>query len=743
MNHVAGLIGQLAIVQRGVLVTCQSRFYICIQSCLRSGFNSNILQKCTFRVELGCWIVVPFFSRSFLMLIRSKWFLTFVILAATSLGWADEAPTTSPTPAATQAAVSTPSSDKILSALEEVEVYGERVGIARKEISGERVDDVHNTGDLSASLDEESGLETQGEGMGKTWSVLAIRGQSFRETVILVNGQRVPESFNLGSIPTEDIERVDVLEGAQALAYGPDALGGVINIITKQPGNNPLNLQVSGGDFNSYQFQASLPTFNIGGIQNVLSGSWYTTDGYLAPVTLNNGTVYGFTDEVHWDISHAASWSMGNDKAVLSSSFFRQIGSAPDADNVVAAGTDQYDLDGRQDAWGVQSSFKDTHPLGGDWQIVPSFFGNYSNVIRSNPIGQDPTSGVYNSYLNQYLDYGGQVYVSGPAGDLFPHLSFGLEARNEEMWSDLYGNPLRRVVSGVFQGTLKLTDSLHLDLANHLDDYSDYGLKDSPTGTLIFDATKDWQIHLSAGQGTKVPTFDELYLPPTIWNGPGFNIPPNLLAQMENSPFFSAFNGTMGNPNLVPEQSLDSELGTDITLGQCLIQLTGFLNYYQNLINPYLNPGGIWTYQNIDHALFAGTEDSVKYRLNDLLYPFVSATWISATDQNGNPIQGRMHFKFVMGMEVKPEKQWSLDMTARYVERYPVALQYLTDFYQNNGIPVFPANYWDLSTNAKYTISEHLKGFISVQNLLNSPMASFQGINLPGRYFEGGLQAMF
>jgi outer membrane cobalamin receptor len=688
------------------------------------------------------------------MSIRSKWVLVFAILAAASFCRAGELPipgastaaTAGPTPAAQatpQASTPSPEKGNVVPTLAEVEVYGQRIGIARKEISGDDIDNVHNTGDLSASLDGQSGLETQGEGMGKTWSTLAIRGQSFRETVILVNGQRMPESFNLGSIPTEDIERVEVLEGPQALAYGPDALGGVINIITKQPENNPFKLQASGGDFNSYLFQASLPSFNIGGIKNVLSGSWYTTDGYLAPVTLSNGAIYGFTDELHWDISHAASWSMGEDKASLSSSFFRQIGSAPDADNIVAAGTDQYDLDGRQNAWGVQSSFKDTHPLGGNWQLVPSLFGNFSNVIRANPIGADPTSGVYNSYLNQYLDYGGQLYVSGPAGGLFPNLSFGLEARAEDMWSGLYGNPTRQVGSVVAQGTLKLADPLHLDLANHLDDYSDYGLTDSPTGTLVFDATKDWQLHLSVGQGNKVPTFDELYLPPTIWNGPGFNIPPNLLQQMQGSPFFSAFNGTMGNPNLVPEQSLDSELGTDITMGQCLVQLTGFLSYYQNLINPYLNPGLIWTYENISHVVFAGTEDSVKYHLNDILFPFASATWISATDQNGNPIQGRMHFKLVMGVEVKPEKRWSLEAAARYVDRYPVAAQYLTDFYQNNGIPVFPADYWDLSMDFKYTISDHLKGFVSVQNLLNAPMATFQGINLPGRYFEGGLQATF
>jgi hypothetical protein len=43
----------------------------------------------------------------------------------------------------------------------------------------------------------------------------------------------------------------------------------------------------------------------------------------------------------------------------------------------------------------------------------------------------------------------------------------------------------------------------------------------------------------------------------------------------------------------------------------------------------------------------------------------------------------------------------------------------------------------------KYIVSEHLKGFINVENILNSQMASFQGIPLPGRYFEGGLQGVF
>jgi outer membrane cobalamin receptor len=619
--------------------------------------------------------------------------------------------------------------------MQEIDVYGQRVGLSDKVLSAGDIQDVHNTGNLSAALDHESGLETQGEGMGKTWSTLAIRGQSFRETVVLVNGQRVPESFNLGTIPTENIERVEVIEGPQALAYGSDALGGVINIITRQAFDNPWNLQMSGGDFNTYQFQASTPSFKIGGLENTLSGTWFTTDGYLPVGVSSTGVTYGFTDEAHWDISHVASWKMGDGDATLSSSFFRHTGSAPDADNVIAAGTDQYDLDGRQDAWGVQSVFNDSFSLGGDWKFTPALTGNYSSVIRENPIGADPTSGVYNPYLNQYLDCGAQAYFLGSAGGFLPKLSFGLEGADESLWSGLYGNYSRDRETLAAAGTFQFTDSLRLELTNRLDNYTFYGLNDSPTGTLFLDADKGWQIHLSAGKGYKIPTYDELYLPPTTFA----DLPPALLAQFSASPFAAAFAGDMGNPNLLPEQSIDTELGTDITWGPLLVQLAGFLNYYQNLINPYETPATYWTYENIDHALFAGTEDSLKYRFSDAFSYSVSGTWISATDENGNPIQGRMHFKFTTGLEVQPEKQWSLEVNARYVERYPVDTQYLTDL----GFPAPPVNYWDTSAEAKYRVSDHLKGFLSVENLLNTQMASFQGIPLPGRYFEGGLQALF
>jgi outer membrane cobalamin receptor len=620
--------------------------------------------------------------------------------------------------------------------LNEIEVWGEGVGLSQKELSPSQVQDVRDRGDLSVPLDHLSGVETQGEGLGKGWGTLAIRGQSFRETVILLNGQRVPESFNLGTLPTSSIQRVEVIEGPQALAFGPDALGGVLNIITRQQGSEPWRLQAGGGDFNTYQFQGSTSDFQVGGIENHLSGAWFTTDGYspLPPGTDAKGVTYLFTDQVHWELDHQASFDLGAGQATWNTGFFRQIGSAPDADNVIAAGTDQYDLDGRQDAWGLQSLFQLSRDSKDGFQSSTALFGTYSNVLRSNPIGADPTSGVYDPYRNQYLDYGIQETFSNSKGGLISYM--GGEFREEDLWSGLFTNHSRNNLGIFLGGGQKITNDISLDYTNWLENHSDQGTWDDPTATLVWAASQDLKFHTSAGKGEKLPDFDQSYLPYTSFAA----LPPALAAQFAASPFGGVWNGTKGNPDLKPESSIDLEAGVDWEAGEFQLRLEGFLNSYQDLINPVVDPSdNFWTYTNLSQTEFLGTEDSVRWKVNDLFSAESSATYVKATDDQGQDIQGRLRFKFSNGVEVSPEKQWTLATHLRFVDRNPLFAQYLTDL----GKPAPPNDYWDWDAEVRFTVSDHLRGFVTVVNLLNEAMASFQGLPLPGRYAEWGIQGSF
>ena len=69
---------------------------------------------------------------------------------------------------------------------------------------------------------------------------LSIRGASFGQTLVLLNGMRLndPQSGHHNMdipVPLESVERVEVLRGSGSTLYGSDAVGGVVNIITEPP----------------------------------------------------------------------------------------------------------------------------------------------------------------------------------------------------------------------------------------------------------------------------------------------------------------------------------------------------------------------------------------------------------------------------------------------------------------------------------------------------------------------------
>ena len=86
---------------------------------------------------------------------------------------------------------------------------------------------------------------------------LYLRGAEPRQTVILIDGVslRSPNDANgyaLGTLSTANIERIEILRGAQSSLYGPDAAGGVINVVTKRGGVKPSGVfSVEGGSMNT------------------------------------------------------------------------------------------------------------------------------------------------------------------------------------------------------------------------------------------------------------------------------------------------------------------------------------------------------------------------------------------------------------------------------------------------------------------------------------------------------------
>ena len=93
---------------------------------------------------------------------------------------------------------------------------------------------------------------------------LSIRGSTFGQTLVLINGMRVDDvqsgHHNMDQpIPIPSVERIEVLRGAGSTLYGADAVGGAINIITAPPKYTELRAGTTVGNDGINQQAASEP----------------------------------------------------------------------------------------------------------------------------------------------------------------------------------------------------------------------------------------------------------------------------------------------------------------------------------------------------------------------------------------------------------------------------------------------------------------------------------------------------
>jgi len=115
---------------------------------------------------------------------------------------------------------------------------------------------------ISELLNLVSGVDLQTRGIFNVQSDITIRGSTFEQTVILIDGVRVndPQTGHHNSdlpLTLQDIEKIEILHGHGSSLYGSNAVGGAINIITKKPKEKELTTKFSYGNFNTYQLFVS------------------------------------------------------------------------------------------------------------------------------------------------------------------------------------------------------------------------------------------------------------------------------------------------------------------------------------------------------------------------------------------------------------------------------------------------------------------------------------------------------
>lgn len=443
--------------------------------------------------------------------------------------------------------------------------------------------------DLAELLEREGSVYvTRAAGRGTT---IEIQGLSSEHLLILRNGRRMIGRINgaidLSRFRVAEIERIEIVKGATSALYGADALGGVVNIITRK-GAEPLNVTVRA----SARGDADL--FGYGG--------WAGQDfGAQASA--------GISQLVAYDLDNSTA---GEDGVDSEAGFFSLSGDWQVTPGANLGANFAYSLEDtdRKDGASEDSVFNTRKRIeevrAG---IAPQFVLGRTAELK--------TEVYYQRYFDQYLQqsassgavtadeetldeiFAGSAQLDHEHGD--HRVSVGLDFQAEQLEADRIEDTATRERLAVFAQDEWNIVELGLTVVPGLryDDDSQFGQATTPKIALRYDLTSNWLLRAGWGEGFRAPDFKQLLL---RFNNPavGYRVD--------------------GNPELKPERSQGFNLGaTWFASATASLNLSTYHQEVEDLIQleqveASSEAGVVYTYNNVAAARLTGLDLQSRWR---------------------------------------------------------------------------------------------------------------------------------
>ena len=493
-----------------------------------------------------------------------------------------------------------------------VETPREQLG-ASVTIIGEDELKTYNYSELQEVIRQVPGVEIQRfGGLGRNSSI-RIRGANSNQVQVLVDGMRVKSpalgSAELSELSLDAIDRIEVVRGPQSTLYGADAIGGVVNIITKK-GAGPVqsSVHLQAGSYATFREQANVQGA-YGGFNFNLSGSRYDTEGYLRRFKNDDAEQTAFAGRVGYDfpwkgeLSVTGRYTKLEADLPISSTFTKPTLLDPNAQQ-------------QNDTWLYNVAYKQTMFSWWNWRVR---FGQwFNNVGSQNP---PPPPGDAFGVLVSQTDTKRQEAELINSFDLAKWNTFtvGLEHRREQ------GST--RAVTGFFfppedvsvfhktlntssvfgQDEVRLFDRLFVTGGARWEDNDTYGESLTPRVSVAL-LVKEIGTKLRGGwaKGFRAPTINDLLFP-------GF-----------------------GNTALKPEHSESWEAGLDQKVWQNRLRFgtTYFHNAFRDLIQSSPAPGSPFGFlpKNVGRATTQGWENYVEVEPLDWLLLYANYTLTRSRD---------------------------------------------------------------------------------------------------------------
>ncbi len=594
-----------------------------------------------------------------------------------------------------------------------IETHEANVASSVSTVTEEDIDDGQYV-NVTNAIEPVPGLEVvQSGGPGGT-AVAFIRGANSEHTLVLLDGIELnnPASpnraFNLTNLTLENIERIEVLRGPQSSLYGSDAMGGVINIISKKAQDGlQMTLRSEAGSYNSFTQVGNL-SYGSDWIQ-VSNGVTRQDIGSISSASSRDG---------NFEHDGYENTSLSNRVKILPSEFIdlnvstRYDRSNAALDNAGGIGGDDPNRRFNNEEFFVRGEMAG-HLL--EKTLTPSLSLAYSHHDLSDTNDPDLSS---TEFLRS--DYKGDLLKLQSVTNWSPVRDFsavlGAETERERADSYYLSDGLYGPYEEALQGRDARTNAIfsearvsydkraYVDLGGRLDDHSRFGTyktwKVAPA-YLLDDATK---LRSSVGTGFKAPSLVQLY-------------------------------SSYGNTELRPEENVGWDVGIDRQLikDRLSVSLAYFHNYFDNLIS--FDPN-TYILNNIRNAETSGCEVSTDLTLTESFSVRTAYTYTdSQDDETGESLLRRPQNKATVTLVYLPTSRVKTQLQWRGTGR-----RFDINYSGSEPERISLGGYGTINLTLSYQLSETVELFSRVDNLFDKEYEEVYGFGTMGAAAYGGIK---
>ncbi len=458
-------------------------------------------------------------------------------------------------------------------------------------ITRQKIGDM-NAQTLAEAVENAAGLVvTMETGRNKRPS---IRGTGAKHTLILIDGRRIASGFKsytgMEQIPVDMIDHIEVVRGPASALYGSDAMGGVINVITRKTPDK-FTLEATGqlGQSTYAEGQIGVGQALVGGgfgdLGVLLSGSFRHKDGYdrdnAAPDDGDDSRLGSVAGRVSYDISKFHHLLTGFEYMEKTAQGLR------DLQNM------DRERDADDDRLNLFLEYNGKLSPVSNLMLRANHSTHEAAIEIDPPTSMTPGAIVDENHSKRQLDQ-----LEGRFTSLFfdRHMvTIGAEGREEKRTDDSGLAHDITNLSFLIQDEYQITDRFYLLLGGRVDEHSDFNSHFSPRASATFALMENFRIKTSAGKGFRAPDINELHIPMYMKRGKEIYQP---------------------NSDLDPEESTSFELSLEGEIQKFYGRITGFQNDISDLIEPvfdYTTGSGkskkdYYIYKNISKARMRGVE---------------------------------------------------------------------------------------------------------------------------------------